>query len=134
MIINLLTQINFVAVAVSALVYYIIGFLWYSKLFGTLWAEETGVKMPDKPVPLNLIGQFISTFLYTLGVALLMQMTGEVSVKSGIMVALLVTVVFVIPINSGNLFFTNRKKLFLLDVSERALGSVVVGVILGVWF
>lgn len=134
MVINLLAQINFGAVAVAAVVYYIIGFLWYSKIFSTLWAAETGVKQPDKPVPLNLIGQFISTFLYTLGVALLMQMTGEVSVKSGIMVALLVTVVFVIPINSGNLFFTNRKKLFLLDVSERALGSVVVGVILGVWF
>lgn len=134
MVINLLAQINFGAVAVAAVVYYIIGFLWYSKIFSTLWAAETGVKQPDKPVPLNLIGQFISTFLYTLGIALLMQMTGEVSVKSGIMVALLVTVVFVIPINSGNLFFTNRKKLFLLDVSERALGSVVVGVILGVWF
>lgn len=128
-----LNDINHLAVLVSAIVYYILGFVWYTLLFGELWAKETGVIMPDKPNPLNLIGQFISTYLYVLGIAVLIVMSGEVGVSSGLFIGLLVTLVFAIPINSGNLFFTNRKKLFFLDVTERAIGSVFAGIIIGLW-
>jgi hypothetical protein len=127
--------INYVAVIVAALVYYIIGSLWYTVLFGKMWREEQGVPPDAKGTPPvgSLIGQFISTLIYTFGVAILMKLYGAGDVKGGLVVAMLITVFIVAPINSGNLFFTGKKRLFLLDVSERAVGTLVVGIIIGLW-
>jgi hypothetical protein len=86
-----------------------------------------------KPQPWALIGQFISTFLFTLGIAIILRFHGTYGIAEGICAGTLVTVFFVIPINSGNLFFTGKRKLFLLDVCERAIGALVTGIILGVW-
>jgi Protein of unknown function (DUF1761) len=125
--------INFLAVFVSAVVYFMIGFVWYSVLFGELWGKETGTSGQEKPKPGALAGQFISTFIFALGIAILLKLNGIYGVSGGMYAAALVTVFFAIPINSGNFFFTGKKKLFLLDVCERAIGSLVVGIILGLW-
>lgn len=132
---NFMEGINFYAVIVSTIVYYFIGFIWYSVLFGKLWAKETGVIMPDSPKPkvFPLVGQFVSTFLYVAGVAIILNLHGSYGIREGLHVALLVSVFFIIPMNSGNLFFTGKRKLFLIDVSERILGTLVTGIILGVW-
>jgi len=129
-----LTGINYLAVLVSSVIYYFIGFLWYSVLFADTWKKETGI--PDtaaKPASGALIGQFASTLLFTLGVAIVLKLQGTNGVTGGLVTCALVTVFFVIPIHSGNLFFTGKKKLFLLDVCERALGSLTVGIVLGLW-
>jgi|SRR5687768_16407985 len=126
------TGINYFAVLVSTVVYYFIGFVWYSVLFKGQWAAQTGVSA-GKPSAGSLIGQFISTLLYAFGIAIILSLYGSSSVTAGIYVGILVTVFFVIPINSGNLFFTGKKKLFLLDVCERAIGSLAIGIILGIW-
>lgn len=129
---ELLSGINFLSVLTCTVIYFIIGFLWYSVIFGELWRKETGTSA-QPPSPGALIGQFISTFLFTLGVAMVMKLDGTYGLAGGISAAVLITVFFVIPINTGNLFFTGKRKLFLLDVCERALGSLLVGVILGLW-
>jgi hypothetical protein len=130
----LLTGINYLAVFVSAIVYFILGFLWYSVLFAGTWRKETGIpEATAKPSPGALIGQFISTYLFTLGIAVVLKLQGTQGVAGAIVTCALVTVLFAAPIHSGNLFFTGKKKLFLLDVSERAIGSLVVGIILSLW-
>jgi len=125
--------INFFAVVVSTIVYFFIGFVWYSLLFSKIWSEETGVASSAKPGVGALAGQFSSTLLYSLGIAIALKFYGANGIAAGMFVSVLITVFFVIPINSGNLFFTGKRKLFLLDVCERAMGSLVVGIILGAW-
>ena len=48
---NALAGINYLAVAVATIVYFFIGFIWYSVLFRQMWSKETGVVkldfMPD---------------------------------------------------------------------------------------
>jgi hypothetical protein len=127
------TSINYSAVIVASLVYYIIGFLWYSKLFGDAWRSETRTPAEPRPGPAALIGQFGSTLLYVLGIAAVFKLSGMTGIVGGIYVGLFVTVLFALPINSGNLFFTGKRRLFFLDVGERLLGSLVVGGILGAW-
>lgn len=126
-------DINYLAVLICALIYFFIGFIWYSVLFGKLWAKEMGVAIPDKPQIFPLVGQFLSTFLYTLGIAVMIKMYGTPGICNGILIGLLVTIFFVIPINSGNLVFAGRTKLFFIDVCERAVGSIVTGIILSIW-
>ena len=130
---TIVTSINYLAVLVSTLVYYVIGFLWFTKLFGEAWRKETGVPADRKPGPVALVGQFISTLLYTIGIAILINLLDTPGIMGGICAAVIATIFFAIPINSGDLFFTGKKRLFLLNVSERAVGSLVVGIILGIW-
>jgi hypothetical protein len=96
--------IIYVAVLFATLVYYFIGITWYTLLFRDTWGKETGTSgiTPVKPSVRAMVGQFLSTFVY---------------------VSVLIPVLFVIPFNSGNLFFKGRKKLFLIDVCERIIGS-----------
>lgn len=126
-----LQNINYASVVVSTVVYYIIGFLWYSKIFAGIWRKETGT-VPEttaKPSPGALVGQFISTLLYTAGIAIFLKMSGT----NPVALTAFLTLFFIVPVNTGNLFFTGKKRLFLLDVCERVLGTLVVGIILSVW-
>jgi len=127
--------INYYAVVVATIVYYFIGFIWYTLLFSEIWGKETGVsiKSPARPKMWAMVGQFISTLLFALGIAIILKLHGNYGITTGIYVGLLITLFFVIPINSGNLFFTGKKSLFLLDVCERAIGSLVIGIIISVW-
>ncbi len=127
--------INFLAVLVAAIVYFFIGFVWYSLLFGEVWRKETGVPADTtaKPKPGALAGQFASTFLYVMGVALVLNLADVSGIKGVLSITILITVFFATPMNSGNLFFTGRKKLFLIDVCERAIGTFVTAFILTLW-
>jgi len=128
-----LTGINYSAVIVATLVYYVIGFLWYTKLFGETWRKETGASSEAKPGPASLIGQFASTFLYVFGIAIVLKLSGLPGVGGGLFAGVFVTIFFAMSINSGNLFFLGKRKLYVIDVCERAFGSLVVGIILGFW-
>lgn len=129
------TNINHLAVVGATVVYYIIGFLWYTKLFGTAWRQQNGLPAEPTPKPKasSLVGQFISTWLYTLGIAVLLKITGAGGIAEAVCVSAIITVLFIVPIHSGHLFFTGKKKLFLIDACERALGSLVVATILILW-
>ncbi|MBT1696399.1 DUF1761 family protein [Fulvivirgaceae bacterium PWU4] len=43
------TNINYLAVVVATVVYYMIGFFWYTKLFGTVWRQQTGCLLSLDP-------------------------------------------------------------------------------------
>lgn len=42
-------NINWLAVVVSAIAYFVIGWLWFGPLFGKWWAKEMKMDMPAKP-------------------------------------------------------------------------------------
>lgn len=127
-------HLNYAAIIVAAVVYYIIGALWYSVFFRKAWMLETNTE-PGKQssAALALGGQFVSTLLYTLGLGILFSALGAEDVMACIHISLVFSLFFIIPVNTGNLFFQNKKKLFLIDVSERIVGSLVIAVILGLW-
>lgn len=68
-------QISFLAVIVAAVVNFFIGFLWYTPLFGKIWAKEIGMDMSQPIDPkimrkimirgmsLALLGQFLMAFV-----------------------------------------------------------------------
>ena len=48
--------INMVAILVAVVANFILGFLWYTPLFGKAWAKEMGFDMSVKP-PASVIGK-----------------------------------------------------------------------------
>ncbi len=64
-------QINFVAIAVAVVANFILGFLWYTPLFGKRWGKEMGYDMNNKPktsdfikgMVFMVIGNFLLAFV-----------------------------------------------------------------------
>lgn len=65
-------QINYLAVLVATIATFIIGFVWYTPMFGKAWAKEMGFSMDRKPTSgeltkglvLNLIGNFFMAYVF----------------------------------------------------------------------
>jgi Protein of unknown function (DUF1761) len=129
------SNFNYLAYFVSAIVYFVIGFAWYSnKKFAKIWSKEAGVKMGGKSMPIwPMVGQVISSLLYALGVYMVVMLSNSIDIKGATIACLSIIAFFVFPINSGNLFFTGKVKLFLLDAGYQAIGAIVMTLILTFW-
>ena len=61
-----LGNLDWLAVVVGAIVFIVLGAVWYGPLFGKKWSAETGMpmmKMTEMPKPDKLIGAFIYSFV-----------------------------------------------------------------------
>lgn len=52
-------NISMMAILVAVFANFVLGFIWYTQLFGKLWAKEVGVDMSVKPTT----GEFIKNML-----------------------------------------------------------------------
>jgi hypothetical protein len=65
-------QINYLAVVVATIATFIVGFVWYTPLFGKAWGKEMGFDMSRKPTSgeltkgmlLNLVGNFFMAYVF----------------------------------------------------------------------
>jgi len=65
-------HINFVAVLVVTIANFFVGFVWYTPLFGKVWARENGFDMSAKPpkgvfvrgLIMNVIGNFLMAYVF----------------------------------------------------------------------
>jgi hypothetical protein len=132
----LFTTLNYLAILVSAIVYFLIGFLWYSPmLFADRWAKETGVSMGkgQKLPVMPMIGEFIGTLLFTLGIAVFLKGMTTTGILTGIVTGIMTIVLFVFPLNSGTWFFKGKRVLFLIEWGYQSIGALVIGIILSLW-
>jgi hypothetical protein len=64
--------INYVAILVATIVNFFIGFIWYTPLFGKVWAKEMGFNTGTKPtsaqmtrgLALGVIGSFLLAYVF----------------------------------------------------------------------
>lgn len=92
-------NVNWLAVAVGAVLAYALGYLWYSpKLFGKKWAEGVGLKAPPDNLPVAAMAvQAIGTFL-------LAWVVGVTAAKDALLTILLVTATIAALMVAGGLF------------------------------
>lgn len=92
-------NVNWLAVAVGAVLAYALGYLWYSpKLFGKKWAEGVGLKQaPDKLPVAAMTMQAIGTFL-------LAWMVGVTAANNALLTIILVIATIVALMLAGSLF------------------------------
>jgi hypothetical protein len=65
-------DINITAVLVAVIANFILGFLWYTPLFGKAWAKEMGIDMTRKPtggemakgMSFMLVGNFFMAYVF----------------------------------------------------------------------
>lgn len=133
--INALMHLNYLAVIVSAIVGFIIGFIWYSKLFGQAWkAEMKLTEEQGKAGGGTLVFSFILTLISTLALAMLLEVRDTHSALRGLLYGLFVGVLFVgVQMRNHALFERKSQRLIMIDVGYQIVTFAVIGIILGAW-
>jgi hypothetical protein len=131
-----LSQINFLAVIVSALVSFLIGGLWYSNLlFGKVWMQETGLT-DDKIRQSSMIKIFGISFLLALIISfnLAAFLGPESDLVWGLTAGGLAGIGWVAA-SLGILYLFERRslKLFFINSGYQAVTYIISGGIIGAW-
>ncbi len=130
--------INYLAVIVAAVVYMIIGAIWYSPfLFGKAWMAGIGKTKEQVAAdfsPINYLWAILSAFFVSYGVARIMDWTNSYSIGDAIQISLLCGVVFI----AAAMWVTDRFEgrivgLTIINIFYHLVSIVVAGIIIGLW-
>jgi hypothetical protein len=138
--INIFSQINYVAVLVSSIVFFLIGSFWFSGLFGSTWCEaleEHGIKI-KKPTPNEIMQKMLLTFvanvIASIAMACLIIATGSSTAYSGFMLGTTAALGFAATAIAGVFIWESKSlKLFLIDAGYPVIGIIVSAIILSAW-
>jgi hypothetical protein len=128
---------NYPAVVVCALVYWMVGGLWYGLLFGPRWMAlenmtvEQGKSMSSA---LPYIITFILDLLIAYALAQLCMWRNANTAGRGAAIGLLLWIGFLGPITYTTYMYEMRpKELFAINEFYPLAGLVLMGIILGAW-
>jgi hypothetical protein len=135
-----LTAINYLAVAVAAVISFGLGALWYSPvMFGKAWQKELGFS--DEYLQSGNMGKIFGSsvilmLIMALGLAVLLNARwgDSVTLMSGIKHGLFVGVAFVGASMGINMLYQRKSlKLWLIDAGYQILFLLIMGAIIGAW-
>ena len=99
---ELTTGVSWLGVIVGAVVTFLVGGVWYSKLFGKKWAEGVGVDFESASrMPMGAMA------VQAIGLLLMSWFVGVTAVSNALLTVILGTVAFTVLMYSGGLF-TNK--------------------------
>ncbi len=133
---DLLIAVNWWAVIVAAVVYFLLGAVWYSVLFAKKWMEQRELKEEDigDPNPIIFLWSFVLQFVATLSLALFILAMGVYTGIEGAIVGFGAGagIVFTLAGTTG-LFSDTKLGLHFIDNGYHVVGLTIAGAILGWW-
>ena len=137
---NLFDYINWIAVLVGALGYFILGALWYSKLlFAKRWIAYNKIDMNDpnakKGMGMMFGGSLVLMFISSLAIAILAGRLGLVGCwMSGLKLGALTGACFgAAGIGINYLYEKKPFGLFLINGLYQICGNIIAGVVICSW-
>ena len=136
---EIFSHINWLAILVASIAYFILGAIWYSALFGKKWASLVKLDMnnPDlkKGMAKMMISTFLLIFLVCFGQALLIHMINfDQDVLYGIKLGLLTGISFASAAVSINYVYEHRPTgLYLINNGYHVAGHIIAAMILVTW-
>ena len=136
---EIFSQINWLAVLVAAIAYFILGALWYSKvLFSNKWIQAHSINVTDPNLRTGL-GQmmfmsFLLFFLICIGLAILVVKLDLREAISGAKIGFATGVCF--AFTSLSIGYLYQKKPFAahaIDGAFHIVGYIIAAIILCVW-
>ena len=129
------TQLNWLAVIVAALSTFVLGFVWYSLLFGSIWMKASGMT-EEKAKQGNMAKTFGGAFLLSFVAALNLGMFlgPQSDMMFGIAAGAATGIGWVAPaIGVVYLFEQRSLALWLVNAGYWSVSFIVMGAILGAW-
>jgi len=131
-------SINYLAVFVSAIISFVIGFLWYGLIFKNAWLNAVGKTEEElrknNNVKFNYFITFVSEFFMALVVAYFIALTGATNFVGALRVALAAWVGFVATVTLiDGLFAKRRFKLLLINSVFHLVNLIIFAAVLINW-
>ena len=140
-------HMNWLAIAVSVVVSFLVGGLWYGPLFGNAWKKEMGVPPDAKPAPgemgrslaLNVFGTFLMAFVLAHAVLGWRPSAWNAGADAapavyGCVAGLFAWIGFVVPVLLNGVSFERKSwKLFGINAAFQLVSLQIIGLILTFW-
>lgn len=138
-------KINILAILVAVVVNFIIGFIWYTPLFGKAWGKEMGYDPDMKPetsvllkgMTFMVIGNFLFAWVFAHNIAAWsfvpgMEEMGQM--QSALSAAIFTWIGFYLPSHLGATVWEKHSwKLFAINTGYHLVSLIVVALILTYW-
>lgn len=136
-----LSQVNWLAVIVGALVYFALGALWYSPAFlGRRWQRSIGWDPEQRPPEMRVTTYLVPALAYlvmAIAIGLLAEATGTDTIGEGLILGLVLGIGLSLMHTLVDATFDPNKPepwtWFAINGSYHALGVLIVAVIVAVW-
>ncbi len=136
----LLADLNWLAVLVAALAYFLLGGLWFMpRVFGDAWTAAMGWEPTeqDKPGAEVYIGPLITCIVSTIAMAMLAQAIGAATVADGIVLGLVAGIGIAGAVLFTTGYFDPKKAKpmvwFGITGGYHALGLLIAAIIVSAW-
>ena len=136
---QIFSDINWLAVLVAAIVYFMLGAVWYSKaLFGTKWAAVVGLDMSDpnksKAMAKMMAGTFVLILITCMGIAMLVTRMDLSVLPSALKLGLITGICFATTAVSISFIYESRPTaLYFIDCGYHLAGHLIAAIILVLW-
>lgn len=125
--------IAWVGVPIAAVVFFLLGGVWYGPLFGSPWmrlSNLTEEQARQSNLPLIFVGTLVLEVLAAVGLAAIIGETDEAA--TGMWVGLAIAGLVVIPVLAVQAVYDRKPiQLFALNAGYNLVGLTAMGIILG---
>jgi hypothetical protein len=140
-------HLNWIAIAVSVVVSFAVGGLWYGPLFGAAWRKEMGVPADAKPMGgamgkslgINIVGTFLTAFVLAHEVAVWRPSVWHAGADSapavyGFFAGFFTWLGFAVPVLLNGVSFEGKSgKLFAINAAFLFVSFEIIAMILSFW-
>lgn len=134
------SSVNYLSVFSGALAYFILGAVWFSAIFGKIWAaehERRGIKIvrPSQGGMITkMVISFIGNLVIAFAVAFMVHITDSCTMASAIKVALFASIGVAAPTLAIAYNWEGKScKLYLIDAGYTLAGIFICAIIIAYW-
>ena len=132
---------NWIAILCAGVAYWVLGFVWYSLLFGGIWGAEqikhrgaAGSDPKKGEFASMLLATFVSNLVASAAIAFLLRRTGIVDMPHALKLGASVAVGFCITtLTIVHVWERKSTKVWMIDASYHLAGCLVAAAILVSW-
>jgi hypothetical protein len=132
--------VNYLAVLVASVISFILGFVWYGRLFGKAWIKASGwtkqqiEKAKKESMTKPMVIGFINTLVVSYVLAVLVRLAAASTIAEGALVGLIVWLGFYLTASIGSVLWENKSmNLLYINSAFNLLNLIIVSAILAVW-
>jgi hypothetical protein len=135
---SIFSDINWLAVLVATIAWFLIGAVWYSALFQKQWVAHHNINISDpalkKGTGMIFFISFVLMFIAVTGLALLIEKMDMTAWQSGVRLGLLTGICFALTaISITYVYLKKAWGVHMIDGLYHVVGHVVAAIILCLW-
>jgi Protein of unknown function (DUF1761) len=130
-------KLNYIAVVVAAVVYWLLGAVWYGFLFSKAWMDLEQLS-PERAASVNLVLTYVITFVLNLVIAFVLAQIcawrNANTAARGAALGILIWIGFIGPVTyTTHMYEVRPVQLFAINEFYSLVGLALMGAILGAW-